>query len=29
MWQGKVFQACAAVMQLTIENGEPFFEVEY
>ncbi len=24
-----VFRACAVVMQLTIENGEPLFEVEY
>jgi hypothetical protein len=29
MWHGKVFRACAVVMQLTIENGEPRFEVEY
>jgi hypothetical protein len=26
---GDVFQACAVVTQLTIENGEPLFEVEY
>jgi hypothetical protein len=25
---GNVFQACAVVTQLTIENGEPLFEVE-
>jgi hypothetical protein len=29
MWHGEVFRACAVVMQLTIENGEPLFEVEY
>ena len=26
---GNVFRVCALVMQLTIENGEPLFEVEY
>jgi hypothetical protein len=26
---GDVFQTCAVVTQLTIENGEPLFEVEY
>ncbi len=26
---GDVFRACAVVMQLTIKNGEPLFEVEY
>ncbi len=26
---GNVFRACAVVMQLTIENREPLFEVEY
>ncbi len=26
---GDVFRACAVVSQLTIENGEPLFEVEY
>ncbi len=26
---GDVFLACAVVTQLTIENGEPLFEVEY
>jgi hypothetical protein len=26
---GDVFWACAVVMQLSIENGEPLFEVEY
>jgi hypothetical protein len=26
---GDVFRACAVVTQLTIENGEPLFEVEY
>ena len=26
---GDVFQVCALVTQLTIENGEPLFEVEY
>jgi hypothetical protein len=29
MRHSKVFQACAVVTQLTIENGEPLFEVEY
>ncbi len=29
MQQSKVFRACAVVTQLTIENGEPFFKVEY
>jgi hypothetical protein len=29
MWHGEVFWACAAVTQLTIENGELLFEVEY
>jgi hypothetical protein len=29
MWHGNVFRACAVVTQLTIENGEPLFEVEY
>jgi hypothetical protein len=29
MRHGNVFWACAAVTQLTIENGEPLFEVEY
>jgi hypothetical protein len=29
MMHGDVFRACAVVMQLTIENGEPLFEVEY
>ena len=24
-----VFQVCVVVMQLTVENGEPLFEVEY
>ena len=24
-----VFRACAVVTQLTVENGEPLFEVEY
>jgi hypothetical protein len=24
-----VFRACVMVMQLTIKNGEPLFEVEY
>jgi hypothetical protein len=28
MWHGYVFRACAVVMQLTIDNGEPLFEVE-
>jgi hypothetical protein len=26
---GDVFRACTVVMQLTIEKGEPLFEVEY
>jgi hypothetical protein len=26
---GHVFRVCAVVTQLTIENGEPLFEVEY
>ncbi len=26
---GNVFRACAVVTQLTVENGEPLFEVEY
>jgi hypothetical protein len=26
---GDVFWACAVVTQITIENGEPLFEVEY
>jgi hypothetical protein len=26
---GDVFQECAVVVQLTIKNGEPLFEVEY
>jgi hypothetical protein len=26
---GDVFRACAVVTQLTVENGEPLFEVEY
>jgi hypothetical protein len=26
---GDVCRACAVVTQLTIENGEPLFEVEY
>ena len=26
---GEVFWACAVVTQLTIEDGEPLFEVEY
>jgi hypothetical protein len=26
---GGVFRACAVITQLTIENGEPLFEVEY
>ena len=26
---GNVFWACAVMTQLTIENGEPLFEVEY
>jgi hypothetical protein len=29
MQHGEVFRACAVVTQLTIENGEPLFEVEY
>jgi hypothetical protein len=29
MWHGNVFRTCAVVMQLTIKNGEPLFEVEY
>ena len=29
MSHGDVFRACAVVTQLTIENGEPLFEVEY
>jgi hypothetical protein len=29
MRHGYVFRACAVVTQLTIENGEPLFEVEY
>ncbi len=29
MRHGNVFWACAVVMQLTIKNGEPLFEVEY
>jgi hypothetical protein len=29
MMHGDVFQACAVVMQLTIQDGEPLFEVEY
>jgi hypothetical protein len=29
MWHSNVFQVCAVVTQLTIENGEPLFEVEY
>jgi hypothetical protein len=28
MWHGDVFWVCAVVTQLTIENGEPLFEVE-
>ena len=27
--QGEVFCACAVVTQLTIDDGEPLFEVEY
>ena len=27
MMHGDVFRACAVVMQLTIENSEPLFEV--
>jgi hypothetical protein len=26
---GDVFRACAVVTQLTVENGEPLFEVEH
>jgi hypothetical protein len=26
---GNVFQACVVVTQLTVENNEPLFEVEY
>ena len=29
MTHGDVFWACALVTQLTIENGEPLFQVEY
>ncbi len=29
MMHGDVFRACAVVTQLTVENGEPLFEVEY
>ena len=29
MMHGDVFRACAVVTQLTIQDGEPFFEVEY
>ena len=29
MTHGDVFRACAVVTQLTVENGEPLFEVEY
>jgi hypothetical protein len=29
MMHGDVFWACAVVMQLTIQDGEPLFEVEY
>jgi hypothetical protein len=29
MRHGEVFRACAVVTQLTIENGEPLFGVEY
>jgi hypothetical protein len=29
MWHGNVFRVCAVVMQLTIENDEPMFNVEY
>ncbi len=28
MRHGNVFWVCAVVMQLTIKNGEPLFEVE-
>jgi hypothetical protein len=29
MMHGDVFRACAVVTQLTIQDGEPLFEVEY
>jgi hypothetical protein len=29
MMHGDVFRACAVVLQLTIQDGEPLFEVEY
>jgi hypothetical protein len=29
MVHGDVFRACAVVTQLTIQDGEPLFEVEY
>ena len=29
MTHGDVFRACAVVTQLTVENGEPLFEVKY
>jgi hypothetical protein len=29
MTYGDVFRACAVVTQLTVENGEPLFEVEH
>ena len=29
MMHGDVFWACAVVTQLTVENGEPLFEVKY
>ncbi len=29
MQHGNIFRACAVVMQLTIKNGEPLFEVEF
>ena len=29
MRHGDVFRACAVVTQLTIQDGEPLFEVEY
>ena len=29
MMHGDVFRAFAVVTQLTVENGEPLFEVEY
>jgi len=29
MQHGDVFRVCAVVTQLTIENGEPLFEMEY